>query len=102
MLGASDADRDRQAELCSHATPDRAGDLGRRAEQMCAARNVGESLVDRNPLDQRGEIIEHTDRSITQPLVLFEMTVDKDQVRAKLARPPSRHAAADAKGLGLV
>ena len=30
------------------------------------------------------------------------MAVDKDQVRAKLARAPSRHAAADAERLGLV
>src|ERR1700730_5270477 len=69
---------------------------------MRAARDVGEGLVDRNPLDQRGEIIEHTDRGITQPLVLFEMAIDEDQVRTKFARPPSGHAAADAEGLGLV
>src|SRR5262245_21337668 len=30
------------------------------------------------------------------------MTVDEDQVRAKLARPPPRHAAAHSEGFGLV
>ena len=102
MLGACNADRDRQAELCPHAAPDRTGDLGRRAEQMRAAGDIGEGLVDRNPLDQWGEIIEHLDRSITQPLVLLEMAVDEDQARTKLARPPSWHTAADAESLGLV
>jgi len=30
------------------------------------------------------------------------MATDKDQLRTKLARPPSRHAAADSEGLGFV
>ena len=30
------------------------------------------------------------------------MAADEDELRAELARPPSRHAAADAEGLGLV
>jgi len=91
VLGARGADRDRQAELCPHAAPDRTGDLGRRAEQMRAPRDVSEGLVDRNPLDQWSEIIEHTDRSITEPLVLLEMAVDEDQAPTKLARPACRH-----------
>ena len=77
-------------------------DLGRRTEQMRAARDVGEGLVDGDPLDQRREIAEHLDRGVAEPLVLLEMAADEDQLRTELARPPSRHAAAHAEGLGLV
>src|SRR5690242_17123148 len=99
MLGARDADRYRQAKLCPHAAADVARDLGGRAEQMRAAGNVRKGLVDRNPFDQRREVIEHADRGIAQPLVLAEMSADKDQLRTQLARPPSRHAATDAERL---
>ena len=47
-----------------------AGDLGRRAEQMRAAGDVGEGLVDRDALDQRREVVEHLDRGVAEPLVL--------------------------------
>src|SRR5262245_9861231 len=69
---------------------------------MGAARDVGEGLVDRNPLHQRREIVEHVDGGIAQPLVLVEMTIDEGEVRAQLARPSPRHAAAHSEGLGLV
>ena len=61
---------------------------------MRAARDIGKGLVDRDALDQRREIAEHLDRGIAQPLVLLEMAADENEVRAELARPPSRHAAA--------
>src|SRR5262249_45427245 len=51
---------------------------------------------------QRREIVEHVDGRIAQPLVLAEMTVDEDQVRAQLARPPPRHAAAHSESFGLI
>ena len=102
MLGARDADRDGKAELRAHAAPDRARDLRRRAEQMGAARDVGKGLVDGDALDQGREITEHLDGGVAQPLVLLEMAADEDQVRAELARPPSRHAAAHPERLGLV
>ena len=59
VLGARDADRDRQAELGPHPLPDRAGNVGRRTEQVSAPGNIGEGFVDGNPLDERREIIEH-------------------------------------------
>ena len=102
VLGARHADRDWKADLCPHTAPYRACNFSRRTEEMGAPRDVGKGLVDGNPLDQRREIIEHVDGSITQPLVILEMAADKDQLRTKLARPPSRHAAADSKGLGFV
>jgi hypothetical protein len=73
-----------------------------RAEEMGAARDVGKGLVDGNPLDQRGEVVDHRDRGIAQPLVALEMAVDKGELRAEFARLPSRHAAADPEGLGFV
>ena len=73
-----------------------------RTEEMGAARDVGKGLVDGNPLDERCEIIEHVYGSITQPLVILEMATHKDQLRTKLASPPSRHTAADSKGPGFV
>ena len=102
MLRARDADRDRQAELRAHATPDRLRNLGRRTEQVRAARDIGERFVDRDALDQRGEIAQHVDGGIAQPLVLGEMAADEDEVRTELARPPSRHPAAHPEGLRLI
>ena len=60
-------------------------------------RNVSKGFIDGNPLDKRGEIIEHIDGSIAQPLIILEMPVDKDQLWTQLTSPPSRHAAADTK-----
>ena len=102
VLGARHADRDRKAKLRPHAAPDRACNFGRRTEEMGAPRDVGKGLVDGNPLDEGREIIEHLDGGIAQPLVVLEMAADKDQLRTELARPPSRHAAADPEGLGFV
>ena len=69
---------------------------------MGAASDVGKGLVDGNPLDEGREIVDHVDGGIAQPLVVLEMAADKDELRTKLARPPSRHTAADSEGPGLV
>ena len=53
VLGAGDADGDRQGKFVAHPPADGCGDLGRRAEEVLAAGHVGESLVDRDALDQR-------------------------------------------------
>ncbi len=102
VLGARHADRDRQAELRLHAAPDGARNLGRRAEQMAAAGDVGKRLIDRHPLDQGREVADHLDGGVAQPLVVAEMAAHKSQLRTELARPPSRHAAADPEGPGFV
>jgi hypothetical protein len=49
-----------------------------------ASRNVGKGLVDGNSFDERSEIIKHIDGSIAQPLVILEMSADKDQLRSRL------------------
>ena len=81
---------------------DRGGDLGRRAEEMRAAGDVGEGLVDRDALDQRGEVAEDGDRGVAEPLVVAEVPADEDEVGTELPRRASGHAAADPEGLGLV
>ena len=55
MLGARNADRDGQTNLCPHAAPYLGRDCGRRTEQMGATLDVGDGLVDGNPLHQRRE-----------------------------------------------
>jgi hypothetical protein len=102
VLGAGHADRDRKTKLRPHTAAYCARDFSGRAEQMRASRDVGEGLVDGNPLHERGEIIEHLDGGIAQPLVVLEMAIDEDQLRTKLSRPPPGHAAANAEGLGLI
>jgi hypothetical protein len=69
---------------------------------MAAARNVSKCLVDRDPLDKGREVIEYRDGGIAQPLVILEVAANKNQLRAKLARTPTRHAAAHAEYLGFV
>ena len=102
VLRARHADRDRQAKLRPHAAPDRPRNVGRRTEEMGAARDVGKGLIDGNPLDEGREIAEHLDGGVAQPLVLLEMAADKSEVWTELARAPPRHAAADPEGLGFV
>src|SRR5262252_166954 len=97
VLGARHADRDWKAELCAHTATDCSRDFKRRTEKVGAPRNVSKGLVDGNPFDERGEIIEHIDGSIAQPLVILEMPADKDQLRTQLTGPPSRHTATDSK-----
>ena len=102
MFRACYADRDRQAEFRPHAPPDRARNLGRRTEEMGAARDIGKGLVDGDPLHQRREVTQHLDSGIAQALILAEMAADENELRAELARAASRHAAAHAEGLGFV
>ena len=69
---------------------------------MRAAGDVGEGLVDRDALDQRGEVAEDGDRGVAEPLVVAEVPADEDEVGTELPRRASGHAAADPEGLRLV
>ncbi len=102
VLGARNAHGDRKPELAPHPAPDRACNVGGRAEQVSAAGDIGKRLVDGDPLDQGREIVEHADRGITEPLIVLEVAVDEDQLRAEFAGAPSRHGAVDPERLGLV
>ena len=102
MLGPRHANRDGKAELLPNAPADRRGDLGRRAEEMRAARDVGEGLVDRDPLHERREVAEDGDGGIAEALVVAEVPADEGELGAELARLAAGHAAVDAEGLGFV
>src|SRR5262245_51520269 len=102
MLGARHADRDRQSEFFAHAASDRPRNVGRRAEEMGAARDVGKGLVDGEAFDERREVAQYLDRGIAQALVILEMAADENELRTEFARLPSRHAAADPEGFGFV
>jgi hypothetical protein len=102
VFRAGDADGDGQSQFVAHAPADGRGDLGRRAEEVRAACNVGERLVDRDPLDQRREVAQDPDRGVAEPLVLLVVPADEDQAGAQLSRPPTRHAAVDAERLRFV
>lgn len=102
MLGARDTNRNRKTKLRAHALADGHRDFRRRTEQMGAARDVGKGLVDGDPLDEGREVSYHLDGGIAQPLVFPKTPADKNELRTELARLPSRHAAADPKGLGFV
>ena len=64
VLGTRHADGDWKAELRAYALTDCSRDLSRRAKKVGTPRNVSERLVDGNPLDERGEVVEHVDRCI--------------------------------------
>jgi hypothetical protein len=89
MLGAGHANGNWKTNLDSHTAPYRRCNLGRRTEKMGATRDIGEGLVDRDSFDERREVVKHVDGRIAKPLVVLEMTTDEDQLRTKLARPPS-------------
>src|SRR5262249_38943992 len=102
VLGAAHSDRDWKSQLRPHATPNCCRYFGGRAKEMDGTRHIGKGLVDGNPLDERGEITQHLHGAGAQPLVVLEMPADKSELRAKLARVPSRHPAANPEGLGFI
>jgi hypothetical protein len=102
MLGPRHADRDRKAQLRPHALADSHCNLPRRTEQVGAAGNVGEGFIDGYSLNEWGEIADHPDGGVAQPLVFAEMSADKGEMRAQFARLPARHAAANPEGPGFV
>ena len=69
---------------------------------MRAPGNIGEGFVDGDALDQRGEIVEHRDDRVAEPLVVAKMATDKNELRTELARPEARHAACDPERFGFV
>ena len=67
----------RDHQLRPHPGPDDFGNLDRRPKKVRAAGHIGKRLIDRDPLDQRGEIAEHGNRRIAEPLIFLEMPADE-------------------------
>ena len=102
MLGPRHPDRNGETELISDALADRCGDLGRKAEEMRATRDVNEGLVDRDPLHERRKVAEDGDGRVAEALIVAEVPADEDELRTQLARLPPGHAAVDTVSLGFV
>jgi hypothetical protein len=49
---------------------------------MRAARDVSESLIDRDPLHQRCEIAEYGDRGVAEAPILAKASADENKLRA--------------------
>ena len=102
VLGAGHADRQGQTDLVSHPSAEGGGDFGRRSEKVDGACHVEEGLVDRHPLDSRGEVMEHRHHLVAELLIAAEVAADEEEVAAELARPPAGHAGPNAVGPRLV
>jgi hypothetical protein len=95
VLGSSNADRHRQANLVPNPFSDTDGDGAWGAKQMDRSRDIKESLVDRDPFNKWREVVEHCHNRIAQTLIFMEVSGDELDRWAKLPGPPARHAASD-------
>ena len=103
--GASSAPRQPTAGARSHRATRRrmaSCDLGGCSEEMDGSGHIEESLIDRHPLDSRGEVMEDGHDIVAEPLVTVEVASDEKEITAKLAGPPPWHPAADAVAPGFV
>ena len=84
----------------------RCADLGghrrRRTEEVHRSGDVEERLVDRDPLDERREVVEHLHHRVAEALVLRKWPPANAQARAELPGPPAGHPGVDAVRLRLV
>src|SRR5262249_8934385 len=102
VLGARHANRDRETQFRPHAAANRCCYFGWRPEEMDRARDIGKSLVHRDPLDDGREITQSLYGGVPEPWVALEPAFEKGELRTKLARQPTRHPAADPESLGLI
>ena len=77
-------------------------DLGRRPGEALHAAHVEERLVDREPLDERGRVLEHPEHRLARLGVGGHPRPDDDRVRAEPPCLAAAHGGADAVGLRLV
>ena len=96
------ADRDRQAHALADLTAQAPCDLGRRPGQPPHPANVEERLVDREPLDGRGRILEDAKERLARLGVGGHPRRDDDRIGTEAPRLPPAHRGADAVRLGLV
>ena len=90
-LVVAHADRDRQPELGR--APGRRISVGhrrRRPEEVDRPGDVEERLVDRDPLDEGSEVVEHLHHRVAEALVLLEVATGEREAGAELAGAPAR------------
>ena len=101
-LRSGDTDRDRQPDLVEHPPPESRRDLDRRSREPLEAANVQERLVDREPLDERGRVLEHLEDGLARLRVRRHPGSNDDRVRAEAPRLPATHRRPDPERLRLV
>ena len=102
VLRPRHADGDREADLLAHPAPQPRGHRRRGARDPPHAAHVEERLVDRQPLDQRGRVVEQREHGLARVDVGREPRRDDHGVRAQLPRPLAAHRAVHAARLRLV
>jgi len=102
MLGPSHTNRQRQTDFVADASADGGRDLARRSEKTDGAPHIEEGLVDRDPLDSRGEVREDGHDIVAKLLVALEVATDEQEFSAELASLPPWHATADAIASGFI
>src|ERR1700733_11177643 len=102
MLRAGHAYRQRETDLVAYTSANGARYLSRCSKEMDSAGDIQERLIDRHPLDTRGEVGKNRHDIITELLVAVEAAADEQEIPAELAGPPAWHAAADAVAPGFV
>ena len=65
-LRPGDADGDRQADTLAYVVPQPCRDLGGRARDPLHPAHVEKRLVDREPLDERGRVVEHPEHRLAR------------------------------------
>ena len=101
-LRPRDADGDRQADLVEHAPTKLGGNLGGRACDALQSTNIEEGLVDREPFDERGRVLEDGEDGLARVAVGRHPRRHDDCMGAEAVRLPPAHRRPYAVGLRLV
>ena len=101
VLRPGDADRDRQPDPLAHLAtqPDRSLRGGRHAPE---AVDVEERLVDRQPFDQRRDVVEDAVEGLARLRIGRHAGPDDDEIGAQPPGAPDAHRGSNAVGLRLV
>src|SRR5262249_23657643 len=102
VFGACNAHRNGKSKLLAHAPPQCFRDVRRSAKQTFTTSDISKCLVDREPLDEGGEVAQNSDCRVPQALIFPKIPADEVQLWTQLARPPCGHSAPNPESLCLV
>ena len=95
-LGRGGTDGAGQPRLILHASANTLPDLSRRTEDAARPGDIQEGLIDAQPFDQRGHVVEDRHDLSRQHPILLEMRFEHDRTRAQTHGPRQRHCRAHA------
>jgi hypothetical protein len=101
-LRPRDADGDRQPDLSADVSPQPLRDLGGTAGEASHSAHVEERLVDREPFDERGRVLEDLVDGLARLGVGRHARPDDDRIRAESKGSPDPHRRVHAPRLRLV